>query len=65
MLSRRGLAATVVKFQFDTILDPARASPVRPIVAALESVDVVDPLTVRCNSSRPFAPFMTIIGGGA
>ena len=57
--------AAAVKFHFDTILDPARASPVRPIIAALESVDVVDPATVRFNFSRPFAPFMTLLGGGA
>jgi peptide/nickel transport system substrate-binding protein len=59
------LDSAAVKFQFDTILDPARASPVRPIVAALDSVDALDPLSVRFNFSRPFAPFMTIIGGGA
>jgi peptide/nickel transport system substrate-binding protein len=59
------LDATAVKAHFDAILDPARASPVRPIIAALESVDVADPLTVRFNFSRPFAPFMTILGGGA
>jgi peptide/nickel transport system substrate-binding protein len=59
------LDAAAVKFHFDAILDPQRASPVRPIIAALESVDAVDPLTVRFNFSRPFAPFMTLLGGGA
>lgn len=57
--------AAAVKFHFDSILDPARASPVRPIIAALESVDAPDALTVRFNFSRPFAPFMTLIAGGA
>jgi peptide/nickel transport system substrate-binding protein len=59
------LDAAAVKFHFDSILDPARASPVRPIISALESVDALDPLTVRFNFSRPFAPFMNLIGGGA
>jgi peptide/nickel transport system substrate-binding protein len=59
------LDAAAVKFHFDAILDPARASPVRPIIAALESVDVIDAATVRFNFSRPFAPFMTLLGGGA
>ena len=56
------LDAAAVKFNFDSILDPARASPTRPAIAALESVDVVDPATVRFNFSRPFAPFMTLLG---
>ena len=59
------LDAAAVKFHFDAILDPQRASPVRPIIAALESVDAPDATTVRFNFSRPFAPFMTIIAGGA
>jgi peptide/nickel transport system substrate-binding protein len=59
------LDAAAVKFNFDSILDPLRASPTRAAIAALESVDVVDPATVRFNFSRPFAPFMTLLGWGS
>ncbi len=59
------LDAAAVKFHFDAILDPDRASPVRAVISALSGVEVVDPLTVKFVFSRPFAPFMTLLGGGA
>lgn len=55
------LDAAPVKFHFDSILDPGRASALRPAIAALNGVDVVDPATVRFNFSCPFAPFMTML----
>jgi len=58
------LDAAAVKFNFDSILDPARASPARPSLATLDSVDAVNAATVRFNFSRPFAPFMTVLGWG-
>lgn len=56
--------AAAVKFHFDSILDPARASPARPVLSPLDGVEVIDPATVRFNFNRPFAPFMTLLGLG-
>ena len=47
-----------VKFTFERILDPATASPHISVYADIESIEVVDPLTVQFNLSRPFAPFL-------
>ncbi|WP_426955544.1 ABC transporter substrate-binding protein [Muricoccus radiodurans] len=47
--------AAAAKAHFDSILDPRLASPARGTIAPLESCDVVDPLTIRVNFSRPFA----------
>jgi peptide/nickel transport system substrate-binding protein len=55
------LDAAAVKFHFDTILDPKAASPVRGQIAALESCDVLDPLTVRLSFNRPFAAAMILL----
>ncbi len=49
--------ADAVKFQFDSILDPANASPVLPYVGPLKSVTVVDPYTVKFDFDKPYAPF--------
>jgi peptide/nickel transport system substrate-binding protein len=54
------LDAAAVKFHYDSILDPKLASPARGQVSALESCEVVDPLTVRVNFSRPFAAAMIL-----
>lgn len=56
--------SAAVKFHFDSILDPKNASPVRPLMAPLENVQALDPLTVRFEFSRPFAPFMILMGSG-
>lgn len=46
-----------VKYTFDRILDPETASPHRTVYTSIESVDVLDPLTVQFKLSSPFAPF--------
>lgn len=55
--------AASVKFHFDNILDPKMASPARGQIGALESCEVVDPLTVRLSFSRPFAAAMILFAG--
>jgi peptide/nickel transport system substrate-binding protein len=51
-------SADDVKFTFDRIKDPATASVYLGTYAALKSVEVVDPLTVRFNLSQPSAAFL-------
>jgi peptide/nickel transport system substrate-binding protein len=54
--------AAAVKFHFDTILDPNSASPSRGIVGPLEKVDAPDGDTVVFHFTRPFAPFINLLG---
>jgi peptide/nickel transport system substrate-binding protein len=54
--------AAAVKFLFDAILDPNSASPSKGIVGPLESVDAPDDLTVVFAFSKPFAPFLGLLG---
>jgi peptide/nickel transport system substrate-binding protein len=49
--------ADAVKFHFDSIMDPANASPVLPYIGKLKSVTVVDPYTVKFTFDEPYAPF--------
>src|SRR5580692_1563177 len=53
--------ADAVKFQFDAVMDKANASPLLPLVGSLQTVEVVDPLTVRFTFAKPYAPFMSNI----
>ena len=50
--------ATAVKFSFDRILDPKTASPVKGQFGALQTVEVIDPLTVAFNFAQPFPSFI-------
>ena len=54
--------AEAVKFLFDTILDPNSASPSKGIIGPLETVDAVDDLTVKFTFTKPFAPFLGLLG---
>ena len=58
------LNGEAVKFTFDRILDPATASPAKAQMGTLQSVELVDPSTVRFNFSAPYAPFFTNISLG-
>jgi peptide/nickel transport system substrate-binding protein len=51
-----------VKFTFDLILDPNVNTVMRGNFKSLQSVEVVDPLTVRINLSQPFAAFPSFTG---
>jgi peptide/nickel transport system substrate-binding protein len=54
--------AGAVKFLFDAIFDPNSASPSKGIVGPLESVDAPDDATVVFTFSKPFAPFLGLLG---
>ncbi len=58
------LDGAAVKFSFDRILEPATASPAKAQMGTLQSIDLVDPVTVRFNFSAPYAPFFTNISLG-
>lgn len=45
--------AEAVKFTFDYIMDPENNSQLQPYIEAVESVEIVDPYTVRIKTSRP------------
>lgn len=51
-------SADDVKYTFDRILDPDTASPHASIYASIDSVEVVDPQTVKFSLKNPFAPFL-------
>ena len=54
--------AAAVKFLFDTILDPASASPSKGIVGPLVAVAAPDAATVIFSFSKPYAPFVNLLG---
>ncbi len=54
--------ADAVKFLFDTILDPNNASPSKGIIGPLQKVDAPDDTTVVFHFSKPFAPFINLLG---
>lgn len=56
--------AQAVKFQFDSILDPANASPVLTYMGSLKEVQVVDDYTVKFIFDQPYAPFFVNISTG-
>ncbi|HLN13071.1 MAG TPA: ABC transporter substrate-binding protein [bacterium] len=58
------LDAGDVAATFTRILDPKTASPKRGDFAAIDRVEVVDPLTVRFVLRQAFAPFLAALGQG-
>jgi peptide/nickel transport system substrate-binding protein len=59
----RALAATDVKFSIDRILDPKTAARGKGSISIIESVQVVDPQTVRIHLARPSGAFLSRIAG--
>jgi peptide/nickel transport system substrate-binding protein len=55
--------ADAVKFHFDSIMDKANASPLLTRLGSLQTVEVVDPHTVRFSFAKPYAPFFSYIAG--
>ncbi|MEA2624557.1 MAG: peptide/nickel transport system substrate-binding protein [Candidatus Binatota bacterium] len=47
-----------VRAVYESILDPATASPKRGSVAFLEAVEAPDPYTVRFRMKEPYAPYL-------
>ncbi len=59
------LDAAAAKAQFDAILDPKNASPVKPFIGPLKAVEVVDGGSVRFIFEKPFAPFFNVMALGS
>jgi len=55
------LTADDVKFSIERVLDKSFASPNQGKVAAVEKVEVIDDLTVRIHTAKPFAPLLTFL----
>ncbi|ETX04746.1 MAG: hypothetical protein ETSY2_27030, partial [Candidatus Entotheonella gemina] len=55
--------ANAVKFSIDRLMDPETKSGMRRFYAAVKSVDVVDPLTVKVNMKEPYAFFLHMMAG--
>lgn len=55
------LTAEDVKFSIERVLDKDFASPNRNKVAEVDRVEVIDPLTLRIYTKRPFAPLLTFL----
>ncbi|WP_187432264.1 hypothetical protein ROLI_014430 [Roseobacter fucihabitans] len=53
--------AEAVAFHFNSILDPASASPNLASMGTLTGVEAVDDLTVVFKFSKPYAPFFVIL----
>src|SRR5262247_2294580 len=53
--------AAAVKFTFDFVLDPANRSNMRQFLGAVQSVEVVDPLTVQIQLKHPYAFMMHVL----
>jgi peptide/nickel transport system substrate-binding protein len=52
------LSAEDVKYTFDSIGDPALKSPKRENLEKIDSIEVLDPNTIKFHLSEPFAPFL-------
>ena len=55
------LTAEVVKMNFDRLVDEEIASPRAFLFEAVESVEVVDDLTLRINLQYPYAPLLSVL----
>lgn len=61
----RPFSATDVKFTFDQILDPSSGTLQWSDFSVVDSVTIVDSLTVRFWLKSPLAPFLTLLGHNA
>jgi peptide/nickel transport system substrate-binding protein len=59
----RALAASDVKFTLERILDPKTAARGKGALSIIESVQAVDPQTVRVHLARPSGAFLSRIAG--
>ena len=59
----RSLTASDVKFSLDRILDPKTAARGRGSLSIVESVQVVDPQTVRVHLTHPSGAFLARVAG--
>lgn len=47
-----------VKYSFERLLDPETAAPYSSWFTAIDTIEVIDPLTVQFNLSAPYAPLL-------
>jgi peptide/nickel transport system substrate-binding protein len=59
------LDGAAVKANLDRILDPKTASIAKTGLGSMTTVDLVDPMTVRCNFTAAYAPILTNLDGTA
>lgn len=52
------LTAEDVKYTFETILDPALNSPKAAAYKKVQSIDILDPYTIKFTLTETFAPFL-------
>ena len=55
--------AAAVKWSIERVKDPKTGSPHAWMVASLEGIDIIDPLTVRIRYNKPFAFFPVAMNG--
>lgn len=55
------MTAEDVKFSIERVLNEEFASPNRAKVAQVDRVEVIDPLTLRIYTKKPFAPLLTFL----
>jgi peptide/nickel transport system substrate-binding protein len=53
--------ASVVKWNIERLKDPATKSPYASQLAPVQSIEAVDPRTVRFKLSEPFAPLLSLM----
>lgn len=56
------LTAAAVKFSFERILDPELASPWLSQFEPIESIEVIDDLTVQLNLKQAYGPLLATLG---
>jgi peptide/nickel transport system substrate-binding protein len=57
----REMTAEDVKYSFERIMNPDTASIAKSYFSKVESIEVVNPYTVKFTLSEPFAPFLSYI----
>jgi ABC-type transport system substrate-binding protein len=55
------VTADDVKFSLERILDPRTAASLRGNLSIIQSIDVMDPLTVKIILRQPFSPFIAYL----
>jgi ABC-type transport system substrate-binding protein len=57
----REVTAEDVKYSIERVLDPATQSPGAGFFGSIDTIEVVDPMTIRFNLNRPDATFLHVM----
>lgn len=57
----RAVTAEDVKYSIERVLDPATQSPGAGFFESIDTIEVVDPMTIRFNLNRPDATFLHVM----